>query len=242
MPDIYRIGELAKLTGLTVRALHYYEETGLLSRAERGSNGYRQYSAADVARLQKISSLKFLGFSLEQIKQHLHNPKFSLATTIPMQIAKIKQSIVNQEILVERLKAMEYYAARKSPIPAEQLFAVISMTNNMRAYLNEEEWAAVKAQSKKLGNERIRAAEAEWPALIKKVQRLIADGIDPKDPKVAPLAKRWMELVKEFTGGHPGVENKVGNIYQQKGQQIVMGDPNGANMAECINYIQKALK
>lgn len=236
------VGQLAKLTGLTVRALHHYEAKGLLSPAPRGSNGYRAYSEADVKALQQISILKMLGFSLEQIKTCIQNPKYALPKLIPMQIEQLKLKIQREEILIGKLKAMQYYGSNKSPMSMEEFFKIMQQLKNAASDFSEKEWEVVKAQGKKLGDDHIRAVEAEWPELIKKVQGLIKDGVDAKDPQVTPLAKRWMELVKEFTGGHKGVEQKVGNMYQGQGEQIVMGDPNGANMMECINYIQKALK
>lgn len=254
------VGRLAKIAGLTVRALHYYEQVGLLAPALRESNNYRVYSEADVKKLQQISILKSLGFSLENIKKHISDPKFALAKLLPMQIEQLRIKIQREEILLGKLKAMEYYGKNPSPLPMEGFFKIMNQLKNVTLDFSEEEWKVVKAQGKKLGDAHIRAVEAEWPELIKKVQGFIKDGVDPKNPRVAPLAKRWMELVKEFTGGHhlgsarggrpesgqmdvhKRIEQKVGNMYKEQNSQITMGDPSGANMMECISYIQKALK
>ena len=53
------MGSLAKLAGVTVRALHHYEDEGLL-HPERTASGYRRYGAADVERLQQILLLRVL--------------------------------------------------------------------------------------------------------------------------------------------------------------------------------------
>jgi predicted transcriptional regulator len=50
----YSVGELARLAGVSVRTLHHYDHIGLLVPSERTAAGYRQYSAADVARLHRI--------------------------------------------------------------------------------------------------------------------------------------------------------------------------------------------
>ncbi len=55
----YTVGSLAKLAGVTVRALHHYEDEGLL-HPERTASGYRRYGAADVERLQQILLLRVL--------------------------------------------------------------------------------------------------------------------------------------------------------------------------------------
>ena len=58
----YTVGSLAKLAGVTVRALHHYEDEGLL-HPERTASGYRHYGAADVERLQQILLLRSCGLS-----------------------------------------------------------------------------------------------------------------------------------------------------------------------------------
>jgi DNA-binding transcriptional MerR regulator len=72
MATLYQIGEVCHLTGLTPRALHYYDEIGLLVPSERLTGGYRLYSAADLERIERIKDLKrLLGLSLGEIKRVL---------------------------------------------------------------------------------------------------------------------------------------------------------------------------
>ncbi|MGD9696246.1 MAG: MerR family transcriptional regulator [Thermoleophilia bacterium] len=58
--ETVRIGEAARLTGLTPRTLRYYEEIGLLSPAPEGAGATRQYTAADIDRLERIRELQDL--------------------------------------------------------------------------------------------------------------------------------------------------------------------------------------
>src|SRR5262245_62161980 len=62
-----RIGELAKASGKTVRALHLYEELGLLHPEDRSRGGFRLYHASSVARVLWISKLQDAGFSLSEL-------------------------------------------------------------------------------------------------------------------------------------------------------------------------------
>ena len=64
-----RVGDLAKRTGKTVRALHLYEEHKLLSPAQRSSGGYRLYNRESELRVRWIDKLQQMGFSLTDIKQ-----------------------------------------------------------------------------------------------------------------------------------------------------------------------------
>jgi DNA-binding transcriptional MerR regulator len=72
MSTLYQIGEVCHRTGLTPRALHYYDEIGLLVPSERLNGGQRLYSAADLERIERIKNLKqLLGLSLSEIKRLL---------------------------------------------------------------------------------------------------------------------------------------------------------------------------
>lgn len=62
-----RIGELAKIAGVTPRTIRYYENLGLLRPNEREGKGFRYYTQTELAKLQKIDCLKSLGLTLEEI-------------------------------------------------------------------------------------------------------------------------------------------------------------------------------
>jgi MerR family transcriptional regulator, repressor of the yfmOP operon len=68
-PVLWRIGEVAKQTGVTTRTLRYWEELGILHPASRSDGGERLYAAADVRRVTRIRDLQeLLGFSLDEVK------------------------------------------------------------------------------------------------------------------------------------------------------------------------------
>ena len=75
----WKVGALARATGLTVRTLHYYDEIGLLPPSARLAGGHRLYDAADVARLYRIIRLRQLGFPLDQVDAVLAEPEWQLA-------------------------------------------------------------------------------------------------------------------------------------------------------------------
>lgn len=69
-----KIGEFAKLTGVTVKTVLHYHKMGLLAEAKRSTGGYRLYGVADLNRMRSIKRLKYLGLSLEQIRGILGEP------------------------------------------------------------------------------------------------------------------------------------------------------------------------
>ena len=66
---LYSSGEFAKMAHITKKTLRYYDEHNILKPVVRNENGNRYYSDADFARLQQIILLKYLGFSLDDIKE-----------------------------------------------------------------------------------------------------------------------------------------------------------------------------
>ncbi len=64
-----KIGDVARLSGLPVKRIRYYERRGLLEPATRSEAGYRVYGAEEVARLEFIKRAKLLGLTLKEIRE-----------------------------------------------------------------------------------------------------------------------------------------------------------------------------
>jgi len=88
-----RVGELAAVTGLTVRTLHYYEEIGLLVASERTEAGHRLYNDADVERLYRISLLRRLGLPLGEIGRALDDPAWSLRSAMAAHLGELERRL-----------------------------------------------------------------------------------------------------------------------------------------------------
>jgi DNA-binding transcriptional MerR regulator len=70
---MYKIGDVSQLTGLSIRALHHFDEIGLLIPAHRDPSGYRRYNRENLLRLQHILVLRELGMPLSEIHKALQN-------------------------------------------------------------------------------------------------------------------------------------------------------------------------
>lgn len=98
----YTTSEFAKKAHVTVRAVRYYDEQGLLKPSGYSEAGYRNYSDADFFQLQKIMSLKYLGFSLKEIQQMTasaaatgEEDKQELLELFDLQVALMQKKIEN---------------------------------------------------------------------------------------------------------------------------------------------------
>ena len=94
-----KVGALAKRAGVTVRTLHHYDDIGLLSPSRRTPAGHRLYGEDDVERLMRIASLRHLGLALDDIRDCLTRPEYSLERILELQIERIQEQIGRQERL-----------------------------------------------------------------------------------------------------------------------------------------------
>jgi len=102
----WQIGELAQLTGITVRALRHYDELGLLVPSERSDAGYRIYAEADVRRLYRIVALRQLGFPLEEIASLLGDAGPDLTETARRHLQRVEGDLEQLKRLRLRLARM----------------------------------------------------------------------------------------------------------------------------------------
>ncbi len=123
----WSVGELARATGLTIRALHHYDEIGLLVPA-RSEAGHRVYSPADVERLYRVLALRGLGLALDEIAAALDDGS-SLIDTIRRHVAALERDIEQRRRVLGRLRGMLDALERSSAPTVEELIgAVEAMT------------------------------------------------------------------------------------------------------------------
>ncbi|MEU5691277.1 MerR family transcriptional regulator [Actinosynnema sp. NPDC020468] len=102
-----RIGELARRSGLTTRALRYYESLGLLA-ARRTSNGQREYDEHDLRLVGEIRSLTGIGFALEDTRPFVQCLRDGHASgdSCPASVAVYRRKLAELDECVERLTAV----------------------------------------------------------------------------------------------------------------------------------------
>jgi DNA-binding transcriptional MerR regulator len=236
-PPPWKVGALAKRTGVSVRALHHYDELGLLSPSHRSASGYRLYTAADVVRLQQIRSLRMLGFSLEQSREFLDRPDLTPDRVLQLHIAHLKEQIELQRTLCDRLERVAGRFRSDERVPTEEFLQILEDTSMFEKYYTPEQMADLKQRGEQLGAEHIQEVESEWPRLMEQVRAEMEKGTDPADERVQQLARRWQELVQEFTGGDPGITQSLGRVWQE--ETTVHGMDTGP-MRQLMGYVQKA--
>ena len=238
---LWKVGELAARTGLTVRTLHHYDAVGLLRPSGRtGSNhgsGHRLYTATDVARLQQIVSLRQLGFTLDAVRDHLAGADFDPRQVVRMHLARVREQAREVGRLEGRLTALAAALDRAGAISPDDFLSLIEEMTMFEKYYTPDQLGQLKARAEQVGEERVQQVQAEWPTLMAEVQAAMDAGVDPADPRVQDLARRWSGLVAEFTGGDPGIARSLKTLYQNEDRVHGM---EVAGMRPMAKYIGRA--
>src|SRR3954469_3161146 len=99
----WKVGEVARRAGLTVRTLHHWDAVGLVVPSERTEAGYRLYADADVKRLYRVVALRGLGLSLDEIGRLIDSGGDGLADTIRIQLERLDAEAAAAALLRTRL-------------------------------------------------------------------------------------------------------------------------------------------
>ncbi len=101
---MYKISELAQLSGVSPRTLRYYDEIGLLKPAQVGENGYRTYDGEQVNRLQEILFYRQLGMPLEEIKEVLTASAYDREQSLKQHLSTLKQQQEQLNLLIQNVE------------------------------------------------------------------------------------------------------------------------------------------
>lgn len=211
--NTFSIGEFAKKTGLTVRTLHYYDEIGILKPAYVSEKGKRFYTEENLITLQKITTLKFLGYSLEEIETFLKSEKWDLKESLSLQ----RQAMVKQkEKLDQVIKALDHalYVVEHHEEVEPAIF--ITLINGIQMEKEHKKLLLELLDKEKV--EQIysspddvqREIEKETVGLLLKLKEL--NGADPQSAEVQTLIERLIDLIAELTGGDLKFLEEMENI------------------------------
>ncbi|MDD7795508.1 MerR family transcriptional regulator [Clostridium sp. 'White wine YQ'] len=233
----WKVGDLSKLTGLTIRTLHHYDEIGLLHPTFHTEAGHRLYSEEDIIKLQQIMSLKQLDFSLDEIKEFFGNPKYNPKEVIEMQLKRLDEEIkLKNELKGELKELLDVFNSWNKP-SFEQLIHSIQLIRNQKKYFTREQRMKLKKQYHKLDDSEMNVQAVKWTKLITSFQDELDKGTPVDDPKVIELAKAWQEGMNFFTGGDKGIIHSAERYYIENPSAA-----KGSGMSgELYKYIQEIL-
>jgi DNA-binding transcriptional MerR regulator len=209
-----KIGELAKRSGLTVRALHHYDAIGLLSPPQRSEGGARLYGPDDWIRLHRIEALKAFGHSLADIQACLDDPAVGMPLQIlRRQIARLEAEAVRAQRLSRHLRQVVDLVTAGDETPATDWLDALELMNMYKKHLNENEVDALLAA----GPDNVLHAETSWTTLTREVRDAVAGALPTDSSAAQALAWRWVRAVIGITRNDPVLASKL--------MQLQLGEP-----------------
>lgn len=245
--NLWQTKQFAELSKVTVRTLHHYDRIGVLKPTHYDRNGFRLYGEADFARLQQITTLKFIGFSLNQIKEILRGKEFDLAETLQLQRKIIQAQRNRLNLVLEAINRAEKVFEQDGATDWEsfnQIIEVINMEQNMdwtKKYYSDSAQAKIEERKNLWSPELQERVTRDWNELTKDIEAAIADGAAPSDERAQKLAARWNALINEFTGGDKEIREGLNKMYadEKNWQKTSWKKPYSD---EVQNFIVEAMK
>lgn len=241
----YKVHEFAELAGVTVRTLHHYDRLGLLTPSRRTGSRYRLYSDRDLARLEEIVVLKFLGIPLKTIRSLLDRHA-DLATALQRQQCVLSEKRRQLEQAIRTIAAAEQ-SVRTTREPNWTLFRhiiqEIEMQNDTewsRKYYTPEAQQKVDERRKLWSPELQEQVTKQWNALFADIEASLDE--DPASPKAQALAARWKELLAGFTGGDPEIQRGLNAMWSDQANWPSPQREKYAVRPEIQDFIMRAMR
>lgn len=199
---MYSIGEMSKKTGVTIRTLDYYDEIGLVKPSSTTTGGHRQYEEEDVMRLEQVLALKYMGFSLGQIRSILQESTATWQQSIQHQLEMIAQQQKRLQALERALKGVLYSIEFEDGVNWPVILDIISLFQQTPdidsklydKYFNNEEIESIVQMNKEIDP----GILGQWTSIIYEVRAVMHE--DPASDNAQRVAERWMEQVYAMYG------------------------------------------
>lgn len=211
---LIQVGELAKRAGLTVRTLHHYEQTGLLTPSARSEAGYRLYNLSAVQRLHMIKALAQAGLTLATIKDYLDRQTLSLPELLTQQIDMLNAQLRDVGRLRDRLLVLREALASGNEPDLESWLQTLELMKMYDRWFSQQELAALPFAAQ--DEQRAQA----WRELTEEVQTLMASGCPTDSPQAMRLATRWMERLEQDTAGRPEFLTRLNEMHAAEPQMV----------------------
>lgn len=240
MEATLKVGELARRSGMTVRTLHHYDEIGLLSPSTRTPSGHRLYGPTEIRRLQQIASLRQIGLPLEEIRDCLARPEYSLESVLDLHATRIREQIGQQEELFALVERLRDRVRAADGIDVDEVLETIEMTVRYEKYFSSDQLNWLEERREAVGPERMQSAQEDWADLYADFGRAMDGGLDPSSDEVQALVARSAALIREFTGGNPEIARSLGRLYEAEGGADVV-KRHGMSMPDGLwEYMERA--
>ena len=202
------VGEVSTLLGVSVRALHHWDETGLVHPSRRSAAGYRLYCETDIMRIQQVLVYRQTGMNLADIKMVLDEPETDAMTHLHRQRELVQGQISHlQQMLnsIDMVMDIQQSGARISVAEMAEIWGTdwdpVYIEEAHARWGDTEEWAESYRRKARMSRADWERAHEETVALETALAEAMRSGVKPGSPEANALARwhrkdfnRWFEV------------------------------------------------
>lgn len=210
---MYTIGEFGRKTGISTRTLRFYEELGILYPSARNESGHRLYGLDELAKLQRIQSLKFIGYSLQEIKDMLADEEITIGTfsdSLPIQkkILEHKREEINQAIhAIDHVQSLLDDDLSLNWTILSSLLYQQQFEEDQKEWLEENFSEDFVRMFYDMPKEQRQQLDREWLFIFNDVKELMKNNVPPEAPEAQELLLRFSKLLMETVSEEVLLEN-----------------------------------
>lgn len=203
----YTVKQLAKMSGVSVRTLHWYDEKGLLKPASYGINGYRYYEEEQALFLQQILFFRELGFKLDDIQKLLSQDDFDKVKALQAHKRILKEEINRKTKLLATVdKTIDHLKGKQAMTPKDFYHGFDKAKQKeyeqyLVTYRGMEAENLLKDSKKRTATwdgDKWEEVKTQGDLIHKQLAAAIEAGLNPEDQEVQAIIHRHYQLYGQF--------------------------------------------
>jgi DNA-binding transcriptional MerR regulator len=217
---VYTVKQLAKIAGVTVRTLHYYDEIGLLKPSFIKENGYRYYEEKELIKLQQILFFRELEFPLENIVQMLRTPEYNVLEALADQRTLLEMKRARLDGLLDTIERTTKKMKEGRSMSTDELFAAFT-ESQIEQYKEEvkAKWGNTDAYKQSIDRTRrwtkedFERIKEEGQAITLSLAKLMEKGV--AHAEVQAQIERHFQHINQFYDCSYEMYRNLGNMYSE---------------------------
>lgn len=212
MNTYLKIGELAKITGITVRTLHYYDEIGLLKPSEVTDSGHRLYGTQSLNDLYRIIAMKEMGFPLDEIKNLLVSDEIKISELIDLQMFRLQEEISQKQLLFSKILKVKQNLIGNGDILVEDFQDMMQFINTSAdKFFTLEQFKLLKKKQQNLDSKS--DSSQEWYDFITKLDTCYRKNLPKSSPLARECAEFWNHMTRMFIGADEQLQKSIQTFH-----------------------------
>ncbi len=220
----YTVKKLAKISGVSIRTLHYYDEIGLLKPAYHGSNGYRFYEEEQLLILQQILFFRELGFELKQIQKVIGRKDFDKIAALSSHRQVLQKNLVRTKELIKTIDKTIKHLKGTQKMKEEDLYCGFITKEQQAEYLtylknrfgkDHPYFAEAEKNVKNWTKADLEHYKKESDADMKALAKLMESQVSPGSLEVQALVNKLYQWVKGFWTPNKESFIELGQMYTE---------------------------